>query len=139
MKFEDFIKSGQVRRSSLDVSLIKSICKYTLDDLKYLETQEITEFSVRKIVVNYYECLRAILEAIASLDGYKIYFHEAFVSFLKEKGEEINSIKFDRFRKIRNGINYYGRNISIEDANEVVKDIKILIEYLINKYLKEML
>ena len=30
---------------------------------------------------------------------------------LKEKQEELISIKFDRFRKIRNQINYYGKDI----------------------------
>lgn len=136
MKFEDFIKQGQARKSVPDISLVKSLYKNTLNDLKYLDTQEINEISARKIVVNYYDCLRAILEAMASLDGYKIYQHEAFAHFLKEKDESLGSIKFDRFRKIRNRINYYGEDISIEEAKEIVKEIKSLMQYLIEKYLE---
>ena len=136
MNFEDFIKDGQVRKTSLDISLIKSLFKNTINDLKYLESQQITEISARKIVSNYYDCLRAILEAIAYFDGYKIYQHEAFVSFLKNKNEEISSIKFDRFRKIRNKINYYGGDISIEEAEEISEEIKKLTNNLIEKYLK---
>lgn len=136
MKFEDFIKLGQVRKSTPDISLIKSLYKNTINDLRYLDGQEINQMSARKIVASYYDCLRAILEAMASLDGYKIYPHEAFTYFLKERGEVISSIKFDRFRKIRNRINYYGEEISIEEARGVVEEIRKLLRYLINKYLK---
>jgi hypothetical protein len=137
MKFEDFINQGQVRKSSPDISLIKSLYRNTLNDLKYLGNQIINEISARKIVSNYYDCLRSILEAIASLDGYKIYRHEAFTFFLKEKNEEIISIKFERFRKIRNKINYYGGDVSLEEARENSEDIKKLINYLIEKYLNK--
>ena len=137
MKFDDFIRNGQVRKTYPDISLIKSLYENTLNDLKYLANQKINEISSRKIVANYYDCLRSILEAIAILDGYKVYQHEAFVFFLKEKGEELSSIKFDRFRDIRNRINYYGKDISVEEANEIIEDIKKQIEYLIRKYLKE--
>src|SRR3989344_5153772 len=88
---------------------------------------EINENSARKIVTNYYDILRSILEAIASIDGYKVYSHEAFTYYLKEKNEEVISIKFDRLRKIRNGINYYGNSISVGEAKEIVDDIKRII------------
>jgi len=137
MKFEDFIKQGQVRRASPDISLVKSLYKNTINDLKYLESQIINEISARKIISNYYDCLRSILEAIASLEGYKIYQHEAYAFFLKEKNEEIPSIKFDRFRKIRNKINYYGGDISVQEAKEISEEVIKLINYLIEKYLKK--
>ena len=71
---------------------------------------------------NYYDILRSILETIAILDRCKIYSHEAFTYFLKEKDENIIVNKFDRFRKIRNKINYYGKNISIEKTKEYNQD-----------------
>ncbi|MBU3906906.1 MAG: hypothetical protein KKA64_01515 [Nanoarchaeota archaeon] len=137
MKFEDFIRNGQVKKVSKDIFLIKSLYKNTLNDLKYLNTQKIDVLSARKILSNYYDCLRSILEAIASLFGYKIYQHEAFAYFLKENGEELNSLKFDRFRKIRNKINYYGEEISVKESEEIVNEIKELINELIEKYLKK--
>lgn len=130
MIFEDFIKKGQVRIASPDISLIRSLHKNTINDLKYLNGQEINEISARKIYSNYYDCLRSILEAIASVDGFKIYQHEAFTYFLKKKNENLAAIKFDRFRKIRNSINYYGEDISIDDAKETSIEIKRLIEFL---------
>ncbi len=137
MRFEDFIKKGQVRRSSKDISLIKALYKNTLNDLTYLASQKVTLLSARKVVTNYYDCLRSVLEAVASIEGYKVYQHEAFTYFLKEKNEEIIAIKLDRFRKICNRLSYYGEDIPLEEAKELVAEIKKLTNDLIQKYLKE--
>lgn len=76
------------------------------------------------------------LEAIASINGYKIYSHEAFTYFLIEEDEKLLADKFDKFRKIRNGIVYYRKNISVEEVKEIIVDIFELIEKL--RYLKEL-
>ena len=135
MSFQDFIISGQVKRVEKDKELAKSLLKTTKSDLIFFETWEINENSARKIVSNYYDALRSILEAIAALDGYKIYSHEAFSDFLKEKKESLMAEKFDRFRRIRNKINYYGSNISPEEAKEYKESITEIINILTNKYL----
>jgi hypothetical protein len=138
MIFEDFIKNRKARISSKNTNLAKSLLKNSKKDLKFLETLEINDNSSRKIMVNYYETLRSILESITSLQGYKIYEHEAFTYYLKKINENALSIKFDRLRKIRNAINYYGEDISIEEVKEIKEDIKKIIEYLIKKYLLEL-
>jgi len=138
MNFEDFIKEGQVRRAFKDIGLIKSLVNNAHRDLKFLESLNIDENSSRKIMVNYYDVLRSILEAIALKDGYKIYLHDAFTYYLIEKKEQVLSIKFDRFRRIRNSINYYGKNISIDEAKENIYDIKKIIKELIKKYLGDL-
>src|SRR3989344_169000 len=115
---------------------MKSLVSGAETDLKFLRDIEISETSARKIMANYYDILRAVLEAIAVLDGYKIYSHEAFAFFLKEKGENIIAEKFDRFRKIRNGINYYGKTISVEEVKENSAGILNVIETLKKRYLE---
>jgi hypothetical protein len=137
MNFEDFIKTKKARISSKNINLAKSLLKNSIKDLKFLETLEINENSSRKIMVNYYEILRSILESITSLQGYKVYEHEAFTYYLKKINENNLSIKFDRLRKIRNSINYYGEDISIEETREIKGEIKKIIEHLIKKYLSE--
>jgi len=134
MKFEDFIKNGNVRRSSKDESLVKSLIRNSKKDLKFLDKIKIDANSSRKLMANYYDVLRSILEAMVLLKKYKVYSHEAFTYFLKENGEEIISIKFDRFRKIRNSINYYGGDITMEDAKENILEIQKIIKYLLSKY-----
>ena len=137
MKFEDFIKEGKVRKATPDRLMANSIIKNTLEDLKFLEMTKITELSKRKIVSNYYDSLRSLLEAISLLNGYKIYSHEAFTYFLKEiLNQDALPLKFDRFRKIRNGLNYYGKSIQLSEAIEIIEELKTTINEIIKKFIK---
>lgn len=138
MNFEDLIKKGQVRKASKDVQLAKSLLEQTKQDIKFFNSLEINENSARKIISNYYDFLRSILEAMSAIDGYKIYNHESYAYYLLEKDEKSFSEKFDRFRKIRNNINYYGKSASVEEAQEIKEEIIKMIESLMNKYLKEV-
>lgn len=135
MRFKDFIKQGVVRTASKDEILAKSLLKTSKKDLEFLNSLKLNEKSSRKLMSNYYDVLRSILEAISSLKGYKIYSHKAFTYFLKEIKEDSISIKFERFRKIRNKINYYGKDISIKETQENIREIKSIIKYLIKTYL----
>ena len=138
MRFEDFMGLGQVRKSSRNENLARSLLKETEKDLEFFNTLSVSNSSARKLVTNYYDFLRSILEAITALDGYKVYSHEAFTYYLKEKGEDILSKKFDRFRLIRNRVNYYGESVEVEEAKELIDDIKKVISILIEKYLGEL-
>jgi len=135
MNFQDFLNSGQARKASPDIALVKSLIITAEVDMQFLSGLEITDYSARKIMSNYYDVLRSIVEAMSSKEGYKVYSHEAFTYFLKEKGEEALAEKFDRFRRIRNGINYYGKDISVEEAKENSAEIERMIRLLKKKYL----
>jgi len=138
MKFTDFIEKGLARKTSRDISLAKSLLQHSKEDLRFLNKLKIDESSVRKIMTNFYDVLRSILEAISVIKGYKIYSHEAYTYFLQEIGEELIAVKFDRFRKIRNSINYYGKDISINETKENISEIKKMIYVLVKKYLGEL-
>ena len=138
MKFEDFIKSGQVKKAARDIQLATALVDTAEQDLKFLEPIALNSISSRKMVSNYYDILRSLLEADASLNGFKVYSHEAFTYYLKENHEENSSTKFERLRKIRNSINYYGKNISIEEAEDAVIEIKNLIGQIKSRILKKI-
>ncbi len=138
MNLNDFIEKGQVKKADKDISLAKSLVSTAENDLIFLKNSEINKYSARKIMTGYYDILRSILEAISILNGYKIYSHEAFTYFLKQINENLIANKFDRLRKIRNGINYYGKDISIEEVKENTKEIIKLITELKNKYFKDL-
>jgi len=138
MNFKEFIKKGLVRASSKDKALAKSLIKHAKEDINFLDSINLNKKSSRKLMSNYYDVLRSVLEAFSVIEGYKIYSHEAFTYFLKEKKEDLLSIKFDRLRKIRNSINYYGKNISMQETKENIKEIKEMIKIIIEKYLGEL-
>jgi len=127
MEFENLIKKGIVRKTSVDVGLIRSLINTAEQDLNYLKCVKINKISARKTFSNYYDVLRSLLEAIASQKGYKIYSHEAFSYFLKKENKNVLAKKFDRLRKIRNAVNYYGKEISPEYAGENIQEIKKII------------
>lgn len=135
MKFNDFIKRKELRKAEFDPELFKSLIKTAELDMKFLEKTKIDECSARKIMSNYYDVLRSLLEAMALREGYKVYSHEAFTFYLREKGENEISLKFDRFRKKRNAINYYGENISVEEVKEYSEEMRRIINELKEKYL----
>ena len=139
MKFSDFIKRKEVRKAEFDPELFKSIVKTAELDLIFLEKVKIDEYSARKIMSNYYDVLRSLLEAMALRDGYKVYSHEAFTFYLREKEENEISLKFDRFRKKRNAINYYWESVSVEEVKEYSGEMKKIIIELKNKYLAKVI
>lgn len=75
-----------------------------------------------------YDALREYLESVSLENGYKIYNHECYSAFLKEILSLPNEADlFDKLRKIRNGINYYGRKVSEDEAEQVISDLNSLI------------
>lgn len=88
--------------------------------------------SIAKISLRY-DVLRELLESLAILNGYKIYNHECYYSFLKEVLKEDNLAKrFDKARIIRNSINYYGKPYLIEESKIILENISKAIRKVKN-------
>jgi len=129
-KFVKEVKSDE----NLIISLIKS-SKKKIESNKRLELDETTASTKVSIT---YESLREILEALAIKKGFKVYNYECFCSFLDEICKDKSfSIDFNKFRRIRNQLNYYGEDIPLEQARIIIRDIILLRGKIINKYLLE--
>lgn len=137
MDWEECKLKKIVKEVKEDEALINSLINLSKSKLasgKLLPLNETT--SSTKIGI-FYESLREILEALAIKKGYKIYNHECFEGFLKEICKEEESSKmFNKFRKARNKINYYGSNFSISETKLLIKEISFLRREILNKYLK---
>jgi len=93
----------------------------------------INEKTSKTILREFYEGLREYCEAIGFLKGYKFLDHESITYFLKDVLKEGHvARRFDRYRKLRNGINYHGDDIELETVEEATKEIPTLIEELKN-------
>ncbi|MBD3181105.1 hypothetical protein GF312_02365 [Candidatus Poribacteria bacterium] len=76
-----------------------------------------------------YDALREYLESISLEKGYKVYNHECYKAFLKEILNMPNGADmFDKLRRARNSINYYGRKVSEEEAEQVISDLNSLLK-----------
>lgn len=116
-----------------DIDMINSLIKSSknkLESEKQLMMSKVTAGSKLSLA---YDSLREILEAFAIKKGYKVYNHECYTAFLKEAlGKSEMGNEFDGIRKIRNAVNYYGKDISQEEASEIIGRIKKLRQSVIN-------
>ncbi len=134
MDFEVFIKNGKVRKGQPDHQKAQALLKMSHQTSKTADTIEINETSASIVLTVSYESLREVLEAICLLRGYKVYSHEAYTAYLQKCGEEKVASMFDRLRKLRNGVNYYGKTVSIEVAKDAREECKELCRELRKKY-----
>ena len=127
--FNFFLKKGDVKKQISDLNLAKSTFNSSLERFELAKTLS-HKIKPKYILENAYDSMREAADSILYLDGYKSYSHEASIVYLiKKEFNERDIIEFDRFRKIRNGIKYYGKDCDEKDAEESV----ILAEKIINK------
>lgn len=137
MNFDDFIKEGKVILGNKDVQKTKALIKMSETNLKAVGLLPINDITASSVLSLSYESLREILEAMCLVEGYKVYSHEAFTSYLSKLKEDNIAVEFDRFRKLRNGVNYYGKTVSVDIALDSKDQIKLLCLKLKEKYLKK--
>src|SRR3990167_4613138 len=108
-----------------DKDMISSLIKTSKNKSDTEEMIKLSAITASSKITLAYDSLRELLEALALKKGYKIYNHECYAAFLREvlnKGEKAE--EFDEIRKIRNGVNYYGKEILAEETREIIKRIK---------------
>lgn len=131
MIFESLIKEGFVKKVPVDIIRAKSLIKSSEQALSTAKIIPFKEETLKTIFRELYESLRGYCEALGYIQGYKFLNHEAITHFLNEIfWEKEISIKFDRYRKLRNGINYYGNTIEIKTVKDAMMDIPSLMNGL---------
>ncbi len=137
MNFNFCINEGKVKRVIKNNIRAKSLFKSGIQAIETAKIIPLKDTTFKTIFRELYEGLREYCEAIGYLDGYKFLDHESISYFLRDNLKEIViSNKFDRYRKLRNGINYYGEDIDVETIKEALIEIPQLIKSL-EKYSKE--
>lgn len=129
--FEDF-GPKDIKQMPIDTNLAKSLTDQALRRISYVENEPITEQNSDFVLEHYYEALRTLADALLALHGYKSYSHEASIAYLtKDKDFSPMLLEgFDRLRRKRHGIHYYGQRVSIADAQEARELAKIIIPKL---------
>ncbi len=131
MIFKNLIKAGFVKKVPIDIIRAKSLIKSSEQALNTAKIIPIKEETLKTIFRELYESLRQYCEALGYSKRYKFLNHESITSFLNEILEKREiSLKFDRYRKLRNGINYYGNDIEISTVKEALREIPLLINKL---------
>ena len=131
MNFENSLVNGKAKKVVPNKIRASSIFKSSIQAIETAKTIQLNQNTLKSILRELYEGLREYCEAIGYLRGYKFLDHESIGYFLRDiLKEQSASMKFDRYRRLRNGINYYGEDIDIETVKEAIKEIPGLIKEL---------
>ena len=140
MNFQDFMDEGKVYKTVKDEQKIIALIKNSSSFLASLNNIKVDSTNASMQLAVHYDALRMIIEAIALKEEYNIYSHEAFSAFMEYVLKDQNSAReFDNFRKTRNKINYYGKQIEQDEAKIKLNQIRVLIERLKLRHLSEFL
>src|SRR3989344_1086740 len=131
MTFQQSIDEGYARIIPKDGIKAKSLLKSAQQAVSSAKKIPFEVDTLKSILRELYEGLRQYCEALGYQYGYKFLSHEVITIFLKEviKNGKI-ALRFDHYRKMRNGINYYGDDVSIETVEEALQEIQKLLEQL---------
>ncbi|MFA6088436.1 MAG: hypothetical protein WC755_01105 [Candidatus Woesearchaeota archaeon] len=134
--FKTFLEEGNVKECPLDNQKIKSLILMSESIIKSFEKIPLDDLNASLTVTNHYEALRLILECVGIKKGYSFFSHEAYYYFVLEilKDQRIAE-NFDKYRKVRNKINYYGKTVSKEFACEAKENMLLLINDIKKKFL----
>ena len=123
MDLGDCYGKGFIRKIKPDRNLIKSLLEMSRSEEKFVKGVIMTEENVSTLCTLAYSSLREILEALCLDKGYKITNHICLGLLLKKELEDFDYALFERVRKIRNKISYYGNKIGLEEGTEIIRKI----------------
>ncbi len=121
MDLEECKRKGFIRKTFVDDNLIKSLIEMSKISEKEIKVVNLNEDNVSVYISIAYDSLREILEAICISKGYKVTSHVCVGELLKRLIQDFDFYSFDRFRFIRNSINYYGKKIGFKEGKEIIK------------------
>ena len=138
LEFEYYLKRGVVKKSIKDVKRAVSLLKTARKRMEIAEKIEVRSFRLEFV----YEAIIELIEALMSLEGYKSYSHEADIAFLRKVYFSENIIlKLDEVRRNRHRSKYYGVELKIDKAEELIKFCKNVfkkLESLVENKIREV-
>ena len=124
MNFENSLNDGKAKKVIPNKIRASSLFKSSIQAIETAKAIQLNPNTLKSVLRELYEGLREYCEAIGYLRGYKFLDHESVGYFLRDiLKEQSVSMKFDRYRRLRNGINYYGEDIDIETVKEAIIEI----------------
>ena len=117
--WEESIENGKAIKITPDKERAISLINSSLKILKIIEKMKLEKENGFFILTNYYDVVLESMHALLYREGFKVLDHLSIGYYIKDvlKNVEFFNV-FDKYRKIRNGILYYGREIDFETLGE---------------------
>ncbi len=131
MSFQQSLEEGYVKKVPPNTLRAKSLLLSGKQAISSAQKFPFERDTLKSILRELYEGLRQYCEAVGYQKGYKFSSHESITFFLNDVlGDATAASRFDRYRKLRNGINYYGDEIASETVQEALQEITQLTKRL---------
>ena len=93
----------------------------------FVTSINIDESNAPILLKNFYESLLEVLHSLLYSKGYKVLDHVCVGFFIRDELRDAESFNiFDKYRKIRNSIVYYGESVEKEVAEDGIMEMKIV-------------
>ena len=126
MDLEDCKRKGFIRKTSKNKELVMSLIEMSNLKEDVVKTSVIEGDKVSVFLPIAYDSLREILEGICIMHGFKVTSHVCVEKLLESIYKDVSFVEFDRFRYVRNSINYYGEKVDPNQGKEIIDKIFIL-------------
>lgn len=139
-RIEQHIKLNHLRRRAVDKEKVKSIIESSIMTMSVVNTIPLVERSSILIFRETYESIRQLGDAKWWLLGYEPENHEVSMEILKEMeiNEKTKLNHLNRFKRIRNDINYRGFKTTVDQAKEITDFWNVCSEEIILILNKEL-
>ncbi len=138
MDLSECKRKGLIKKTKIDPGLARSLSEMSGIKEKAIGNVNLDAENISAFVPMAYDSLREILEAICIMHGYKVTSHVCIDKLLSTIYPDVAWQDFDRFRYIRNSINYYGRKVDFEQGKEMInkifqmkKDVSLILDDLL--------
>lgn len=127
--FEEHLMKGIIRKVSPNrqraISLTEDSDKRYSFLIQVIKNLPLTDDNANYFIEEVYDILIGLIRAKLFIEGYETsgnYAHEAEISYLKKTDFlEAEITTMDEIRQFRNGIKYYGRRYTKEEADNAIK------------------
>jgi len=138
MDLDECYKKNFIKKTRIDRELVRSLIEMSKIKEDSVNNAQVNETNISAYVSMAYDSLRETLETLCILKGYKVTSHICLGELLKTLVSDFDFISFDRFRYIRNGINYYGSKVDYKQGKEIIIKMFNLKSEIIKKYLQDI-
>lgn len=97
--------------------------------MERVKEEEISEESASYVFKNAYDVIRTSITALMTLEGYNPYSHVAVIAYARDRLflSESRVSKLNKYRRLRNNIQYRAEEAGIHEAEEIVGFMEELV------------
>lgn len=133
MEITECEEKGFIRKVSPNFGIIKSLKEVAQIKHEEVLSQNLTKRNISVYFTIYYDAIRELLEAYCLSQGFKVLNHVCLGEKMKQLNPNFDYTTFDRIRFLRNGINYYGKQVPFEQGSYLLNKMQEIYHWILGE------